>query len=347
MRFFCHFYKRASLYILWMCYLFLNIVYMKKTILSIAVIGVFLSLGLGQSFACSCMMPASPIESMKQADGVFVAKVKSVDAGNMRNTVQMDISENFKWVKPWAIKLTTGTNSAACGINFEAKKEYLVYAHKDKDGIYSANLCSRTKELKSAQEDIEALSENKESFHSKEIFELVKWATCKAASDGCNTLGFENGKIAFTTEMYCPDHTPTYSCTKEEEPVMCTMQYEPVCWVNWVTYGNSCMAGGAKIAYEWECSSLSQDERVLLDETSEKLNENTLTHINSALEKYKNIVSEKAVSEQSKVHKKVIAKADSYINKLASSSYMNAKTNMLLDAIIVLKLKVVEMLKSL
>lgn len=34
---------------------------------------------------------------------------------------------------------------------------------------------------------------------------------------------------------------------------MCTEQYDPVCGVNGITYGNSCMAGGMDIAYEGEC----------------------------------------------------------------------------------------------
>lgn len=41
----------------------------------------------------------------------------------------------------------------------------------------------------------------------------------------------------------------------EEEPRMCTMEYAPMCWVDWVTYGNKCMAGKKEIAYAWECDT--------------------------------------------------------------------------------------------
>lgn len=40
-----------------------------------------------------------------------------------------------------------------------------------------------------------------------------------------------------------------------EEPMMCTMQYAPVCGINGTTYGNSCSAGKNAVAYEGECES--------------------------------------------------------------------------------------------
>lgn len=39
------------------------------------------------------------------------------------------------------------------------------------------------------------------------------------------------------------------------EPMMCTMQYAPVCGLNGTTYGNSCSAGKNAVAYEGECES--------------------------------------------------------------------------------------------
>lgn len=42
--------------------------------------------------------------------------------------------------------------------------------------------------------------------------------------------------------------------TKAEERA-CTMQYDPVCGVDGVTYGNSCMANDTEIAYKGECDT--------------------------------------------------------------------------------------------
>lgn len=48
---------------------------------------------------------------------------------------------------------------------------------------------------------------------------------------------------------------PGYIVEPQAKPVVCTMQYDPVCGVDDVTYGNSCMIGAAnvKLAYPGEC----------------------------------------------------------------------------------------------
>ena len=41
----------------------------------------------------------------------------------------------------------------------------------------------------------------------------------------------------------------------QDEPMMCTMEYMPVCGINGVTYGNSCSAGKNAVAYAGECET--------------------------------------------------------------------------------------------
>lgn len=48
----------------------------------------------------------------------------------------------------------------------------------------------------------------------------------------------------------------------EDEPMMCTMDYTPVCGKNWVTYWNKCMAWKQEISYTWECVSQKNQEKL-------------------------------------------------------------------------------------
>ncbi len=45
-----------------------------------------------------------------------------------------------------------------------------------------------------------------------------------------------------------------------EDQKICTMEYSPVCWVNWKTYSNSCKAWNVEIKHKWACKKEEQIE---------------------------------------------------------------------------------------
>ena len=112
--------------------------------------------------------------------------------------------------------------------------------------------------------------------------------TCTAYNDWCNWCNAA-WWIAACTMMYCEnpgkpycmiDQTTPSNPQDDENQIMCTMQYDPVCGRQEVqcikapcnpivqTYGNQCTlnAAGAEAIHAWECvSSLSEDEWWLTD----------------------------------------------------------------------------------
>ena len=101
-------------------------------------------------------------------------------------------------------------------------------------------------------------SSNIQAYQTAEEFLKTEGDICKVATDGCNTIYMDNGQFGASTERYCVA-PPVYSCLEyieEEQPTICTMQYDPVCGIDGKTYGNSCMAQNTQVAYAGECSTM-------------------------------------------------------------------------------------------
>lgn len=119
------------------------------------------------TYACSCVVPAEPLEALESSSAVFTGKV--VDKKEPKGTiissadpvkVTFEVDSSWKGIKGNKVTLSTALSSASCGFEFVEGESYIVYAYandEDDSGKLEASLCSRTKLLASASEDLKEL----------------------------------------------------------------------------------------------------------------------------------------------------------------------------------------------
>jgi hypothetical protein len=118
-------------------------------------------LGNSLAWACSCAPPPPPKLAMEASSAVFSGKVVSIETeGEFEKAVTLEVGDVWKGVEAKKVTIYTAKDGAACGVDFKEGTKYLVYAtllkRGDSKGL-STNLCSRTKPLADAKEDIDAL----------------------------------------------------------------------------------------------------------------------------------------------------------------------------------------------
>lgn len=109
--------------------------------------------------ACSCLPPPPPAAARDRADAVFEARVDSVQTSDGAGMARYELAVQrvFKGKLSASTSIVTRTSSAACGRNFVLGKHYLIYAHRTPEGDLGDTMCSRTRPISTADEDLAAL----------------------------------------------------------------------------------------------------------------------------------------------------------------------------------------------
>jgi hypothetical protein len=109
----------------------------------------------GWAYSCICSYPPFD-EQFAKATYVFAGRVLKIEPGGQNRLVaQFKILKAYKGVTTNEMEVRTDQSSAACGYPFELQSEYLVYATGKEQPEVS--LCSRSKILKQAKEDLDLL----------------------------------------------------------------------------------------------------------------------------------------------------------------------------------------------
>lgn len=114
-----------------------------------------------QVFACTCAAPGSPTEELKNSAAVFSGKISDRISETNSYLIDFEVTKSWKGLEGDSIRVRTAKESAACGYNFESNKEYLVYGNNLQDDVLSTNICTRTKLLSQASDDLKELGEGK------------------------------------------------------------------------------------------------------------------------------------------------------------------------------------------
>jgi hypothetical protein len=112
-------------------------------------------------YTCSCTYPEFD-EQLAQATVVFAGRVLKIEPGGPNLlAAQFKILKAYKGTSEQEITITTNEDSAACGYPFEIQAEYLIYATGKE--TYEVSLCSRSRLLKNASEDLKKLENSSKS----------------------------------------------------------------------------------------------------------------------------------------------------------------------------------------
>lgn len=137
---------------------------MRKKFLTTAASIAFLVLVCGTKsiYACSCGGPKPPCQATWEADAVFVGTVLSTEEKQGRGgfdsrLIKLSVEESFRGIASNVVEVFTGSGGGDCGFSVEVGQQYLVYAYKGETGRLATSICTRTRALIQASEDLEFL----------------------------------------------------------------------------------------------------------------------------------------------------------------------------------------------
>ncbi|HET8669792.1 MAG TPA: hypothetical protein VFM05_03935 [Candidatus Saccharimonadales bacterium] len=116
-----------------------------------------------QAVACSCAGTRPPCEAYWDADAVFVGtvafstttKIKEAGFESTKRLIRFHVDRSLRNVEAAEVEVLTGLGDADCGYGFRLGGQYLVYAYSYGEKILSTSICTRTRPLSKATDDLE------------------------------------------------------------------------------------------------------------------------------------------------------------------------------------------------
>jgi hypothetical protein len=141
---------------------------MKRILLLSVFLITILPASVIEIYACKCAMESSklPLEqqvihSLKESKAVFTGKVTAIEKLTILSVkVTMKVDRVWKKDLPETVILFTGVGKGDCGYPFKEGESYLIYEDSSSNSLV-VNICSRTKLLSKADEELKILGNGK------------------------------------------------------------------------------------------------------------------------------------------------------------------------------------------
>ena len=132
--------------------------------------------------ACTCSVGGPVCETFWTTDVVFAGEVLDItplpnpagEAYRPHRKVRLRVMQSWRGGAGGIVELTTGAGGGDCGYNFEQGVRYLVYA-RSRAGALSTGICSRTRPLAEAGEDLAYLKTALHPSATGRIFGIVQY----------------------------------------------------------------------------------------------------------------------------------------------------------------------------
>jgi hypothetical protein len=116
-------------------------------------LGLSFILILTTSYACKCAFPNVP-QAFKQSEAVFSGKVIKITRKQSEGYDYLLFEVDNTCIGVNQLQVIVKTQWSTCQYDFKPGENYLVYAHKFQSNDLETNLCSRTINLASENEDL-------------------------------------------------------------------------------------------------------------------------------------------------------------------------------------------------
>jgi protocatechuate 3,4-dioxygenase beta subunit len=120
---------------------------------------ILLAADVNEAVACSCAPAGPPCQNYFQSDTVFIGTVRSIAAvpgADFRARMRVEFEDVVasRGVQGTSVTTFTAEHEVSCGYPFKPGVRYVVYARKVTDQLVVTSICSRTRPLAEADDDV-------------------------------------------------------------------------------------------------------------------------------------------------------------------------------------------------